>query len=99
MPRRQVDRLQLVKAIGLARKVRQADFVKDQANRFGVDEKTIKRNLDPMIATGLIVKDDDPTSGRHKLLSLDPEKGDRVVNHKGFWLWGDLKLLGESSQR
>ncbi len=94
-PRRQVDRLQLVKAIGLGKKARQSEFVKDQAKRFGVDQKTIKRNLDPMIATGLIVKEDDPTSGRHKLLSLDPEKGDRIVNHKGFWFVRDVNLLGE----
>jgi len=86
----------MIQDLGLDNQIRQADVVKWQAEKFGVNEKTIKRNITVMVGTGLIRKSQDPISRKHVLLSLDPGKGSRIINHKGFWFRGDLKLLGET---
>jgi len=98
-PRRKIDRRRLVNALKNEQPIRQAEFERAQAEILGVDQKTIHRNIAAMIATGLIIKEQDPTSGRHRILRLDPEKSKKLFEKKRFPIYGDQILLGNPREK
>jgi DNA-binding MarR family transcriptional regulator len=83
-PRRRVDPFKLLRALDVGGGVRQSEFLRTQSQAFGVSTKTIRRNLGPMVQSGLVIRETDPNNSSCRILRLDPELGREVLDHTGY---------------